>query len=302
MSGTQRWLVQLRRTVLTVGLVGAALVTPMALGTASAKPVTAGAVTVNCEAGLVLGPMCEMNSIGVREVVRRAATEHGGGSGTSPAPRYDFLAASFGRSAGATAGGGTPTSEPGPSAEELLQDINTAVQVVNDYWAQHWSEFFTGTYVPPNVVGLYDGSTPGAPVCAGITLDAGNAFYCRDGHYVAWDTELMGNGFTYGDSWVYLVVAHEWGHAIQAQLVPELQTVGHELQADCLAGAALYGSARDGNLQLESGDEKEIANGLTFSADDIPWTRSDDHGDALERIQWFAAGRSGSVSSCLPTS
>ena len=118
--------------------------------------------------------------------------------------------------------------QSGPDAEEIPQDMNTAVRVVNDYWAQHWSNFFTGAYVAPKVVGLYNGSAPGAPTCAGETPGSDNAYYCRDGHHVAWDLKLMSRGFIYGDGWVYLAVAHEWGHAIQAQLSNELQSIDGE--------------------------------------------------------------------------
>jgi predicted metalloprotease len=110
----------------------------------------------------------------------------------------------------------------------------------------------------------------------------------------------MAKGAQFGDSWVYLVIAHEWAHAIQYRLSKDLQTLDAELQADCLAGAVLYGAARDGTLQFEQGDEREITIGLTRLADETPWTQEGDHGDAFERIQSFALGRKGGVPACLP--
>jgi predicted metalloprotease len=109
-------------------------------------------------------------------------------------------------------------------------------------------------------------------------------------------------GAQFGDAWVYLVIAHEWGHAIQYRLNASLQSKAAELQADCFAGAALYGAAADGTLLFEEGDEKEITLGLTAIADETPWTDQGDHGNAFERVQSFAAGRSGGVPACLPTS
>ena len=41
--------------------------------------------------------------------------------------------------------------------------------------------------------------------------------------------------------WVYLVVAHEWGHAIQYRVPRSLVVRGRELQADCLAATVLPG-------------------------------------------------------------
>jgi uncharacterized protein len=145
-----------------------------------------------------------------------------------------------------------------PSPEELRDDTNVAVQVVNDYWAQHWSDFFTGTYQPPTVWGTYDSSTGGGPTCGGQPPLPDNAFYCATGEdFLAWDSQLMAKGAQFGDAWVYLVVAHEWGHAIQYRLDRSLTSLSAELQADCLAGAVLYGAARDGTLLFEQGDEEE---------------------------------------------
>lgn len=203
-----------------------------------------------------------------------------------------------------------PTSSPdpgeaqesAPSVQEILQDMEVATNVVNNYWASHWSELFTESYRPPKVVGLYDGTKANAPSCNGRPLEAGNAYYCLPGDFVAWDASLMARGFKSGDAWVYLVIAHEWGHAIQARLSKALESKGSELQADCFAGAVLYGALSDGTLQFEKGDEKEIANGLASLADETPWTKEGDHGDAFQRIQAFGIGRSGGVKACLPIS
>lgn len=111
----------------------------------------------------------------------------------------------------------------------------------------------------------------------------------------------MARGFEMGDSWVYAVVAHEWGHAIQARLSLALRTQAAELQADCLAGATLYGAAADGNLQFEEGDEKELVRALSDLADETPWTETTDHGDPFERVEWFNDGRRGGVTACLPS-
>ena len=65
----------------------------------------------------------------------------------------------------------TPTPEVTPAStgvtiEELADDMRTAEEVVDAFWATHWSEYFTGDYSPPAVVGLYDGNdTSTAPLC-----------------------------------------------------------------------------------------------------------------------------------------
>ncbi|NKX49195.1 hypothetical protein HER39_01080, partial [Arthrobacter deserti] len=160
-----------------------------------------------------------------------------------------------------------------------------------------------GSYTSPTVVGLYDGTDPAsAPVCGGVPLGPGNAYYCPEGDYVAWDVGLMTNGYQSGDGWPYLVVAHEWAHAVQNRLPQELVSPALELQADCLAGASLFGAAEDGTLVFEEGDQRELEAALTVLADQSPWTETGDHGNAAERVSAFSTGREGSVDACLPES
>lgn len=194
-----------------------------------------------------------------------------------------------------------PEAPPiGRYADDLTGAVVDAQLVVDGYWATHWSEFFTGTYGPPTVVGLYDGSAADVPTCAGERLPRYNAAYCVPGDYLAWDVTLMGLRTQIGNSWPYLVVAHEWGHAIQARLAPTLNSLALELQADCLAGATLYGAAADGTLALGPEAATEIATALAAAADEVPWTDVRDHGNAAERTGAFDAGRTGGVRACLP--
>jgi predicted metalloprotease len=109
----------------------------------------------------------------------------------------------------------------------------------------------------------------------------------------------MAQVYALGDSFIYLVVAHEWGHAIQARLAPNLRSRQLELQADCFAGAALYGAARDGTLYWDDGDLDEITTSLTRVADKYPWTNVGDHGSPTQRINAFLRG-AGGPQKCLP--
>lgn len=203
-----------------------------------------------------------------------------------------------------TTSSSTPTDltlDSGVTIEELKGDIDGAQTIVDGFWTTHWSDYFTGSYVPPTVVGLYDGTDPDtAPECDGEPLEAYNAFYCPGNDSVAWDASLLVEGADQiGDSWVYLVIAHEWGHAIQARLDGTLVAQADELQADCLGAAALYGAAADGTLTFDMGDEQELVTSLSALADQMPWTMTSDHGDAFQRVQWFTLGRNGGVNACL---
>ncbi|WP_344597050.1 neutral zinc metallopeptidase [Streptomyces violaceusniger] len=196
---------------------------------------------------------------------------------------------------------GPPTGSAGPDGGgSVEEDIQAAVSVTNAYWQTHWPQLFTGGYSPPRVAGAYDGDTPGTPVCGGAPLPDDNAVYCPDGDYIAWDMDLMRWGHARGDAWVYLVIAHEWGHAVQNRLDAGLVDLARELQADCLAGAVLFGAAQDGTLTFEDGDTEELADALTALADRTPWTDVSDHGDASQRVSYFSRGARSGVKSCLP--
>ncbi|WP_184617747.1 neutral zinc metallopeptidase [Sphaerisporangium krabiense] len=188
------------------------------------------------------------------------------------------------------------------TADDMGQDISTALYVVNRYWSSHWRQFFTGRYTRPTVFGGYARGYRRPPVCGGKRLGYQNAFYCRPGDYIAWDLGLMRDGYASGDAWVYLIIAHEWGHAVQARLNAGLVSRAKELQADCLAGAVLYGAAYDGTLRFESGDVEELSDALTELADETPWTDVGDHGNATQRVSSFTQGARYGVYGCLPSS
>ncbi len=213
-----------------------------------------------------------------------ATTPAGTPPGTSPGP--------VGQSSASGGGGGSETVEG---------DIQAAVSVTTAYWSTHWSEFFTGAYGPPRVQGAYDGAAPDVPACGSEPLPDDNAVYCPAGDFIAWDMDLMRWGHQRGDAWVYLVIAHEWGHAVQNRLDAGLVDMARELQADCLAGAVLFGAARDKTLTFEDGDTEELADALTALADKTPWTNTSDHGDATQRVSAFNRGAESGVKGCLPT-
>jgi predicted metalloprotease len=197
---------------------------------------------------------------------------------------------------------GTPDPETQRKVQELLDDSSAATEVVDQFWAAHWLDYFAGSYSSPVVSGGYFGSDN--PTCGGIYADgSGNAYFCPAEDYLAWDWELFAANFldeAIGDSFVYLVVAHEWGHAIQERLDLSLQTIDSELQADCFAGAALTGAEADGTLVFEPGDRGEIFESLTAVADETEWGDSSDHGSADQRIEAYQLGENGGVDACLP--
>jgi predicted metalloprotease len=212
-----------------------------------------------------------------------------------------LLAPVAGCAVGVDTGGGSSSADPidQVDADSLAGDERTAVAVTDAFWKQAFPDAFGRSYRSPRVKGGYRGED--GPTCGGEPSVAFNAFYCPSEDYLAWDENLMAAGYQQiGDAWVYLIIAHEWGHAIQARLQRDQVSVQAELQADCLAGATLFGAAERGLVQLEPGDTEELSRTLAAVADDFPWTKESDHGDARERASSFNRGAQGGVAACLP--
>ncbi len=186
--------------------------------------------------------------------------------------------------------------------EEVQKDVKKAERYVDGFWQRHWDQCFT-SYRAPDKRGIYTEDDPQS--CDGTTMEPDNAFYCRDGHFVAYGRALMRRALeeNVGTPWVYLVVGHEWGHAVQQllqdgghdDLVPNPLDARRELQADCLAGAALWASDYEGFLEWKSEDNLKVAEALLSLPDDSPWTKVTPEGDVrsggpLARIAAFQAG------------
>jgi len=205
-------------------------------------------------------------------------------------------------------GSGTVTPSPAADRARLSVDApgaggataaeRTAVAAVDGFWRRHFNQLFGRPYQSPRVAGGYRGSN--GPTCAGQAALAFNAFYCPSQDFLAWDENLMDAGYQrVGDSWVYLIVAHEWGHAIQSRINRYQVSLATELQADCLAGATLAGAQRDGLIRLQTGDNQELAATLAALADTYPWTNRRDHGDAQQRIASYNLGVGQGVRACM---
>ncbi|GAA4668307.1 neutral zinc metallopeptidase [Frondihabitans cladoniiphilus] len=149
------------------------------------------------------------------------------------------------------------------------------------------------------MVGLYDGTDSTTEhFCGPDPLPVDNAQYCYVDNSVSWDQSFMQDGYTTGKYWVYMVIAHEWGHAVVEQN-PEIEWGEPELQADCLAGAALYGGATDGLIAFGPDATKEFATDLSQIGDEASWSETNDHGDSLQRVNFFSLGKEYGVNGCL---
>ena len=133
----------------------------------------------------------------------------------------------------------------------------------------------------------------------------GNAFYCSSGDFVAWDEPVLFSKLRreFGDFAVALVLAHEWGHAIQARTDTQLDaSVYVEMQADCFAGAWTRHVARGDrtSLRLGTGDLDTALGGYLVFRDPVgtDGARFGAHGNAFDRVSAFQDGYHDGVSAC----
>jgi predicted metalloprotease len=191
------------------------------------------------------------------------------------------------------AGGTAPVN--GTAAETTMPDFMTAVfDSVHGYWAE---VFAANGLAEPTI--SYVWIAPGdsvATACDGGATDDASAFYCPadDTMYVsqkfAQDLWSGADGGAGGDFAVATVIAHEYGHNVQAELGIDMA----ETQADCFAGA--WTQAAELNGELDDGDVWEAM----LAADNAgSYDPSDPHGTPEQRVAALLAGYGNGVEGCF---
>ena len=206
--------------------------------------------------------------------------------------------------------GGRPRSQPtteasgvGPDGtdtpEEFAADVEAARVTAERYWQAQFRR--SGARFQP-VSRLIPYEQDGEVDCGGQPLGRNNAAYCSAGDFIAYDVNWAFVAFRQiGDAFIFYLLGHEYAHAIQQRLrIRKQYTIQQELQADCMAGAYIGDSERQGDLQLREGDTEELARGLEAVGDEPgqPWFAEGSHGTARQRTQAFAKGYEASLTPC----
>jgi predicted metalloprotease len=149
------------------------------------------------------------------------------------------------------------------------------IEALEVFWEIVYPDLFGEPWEPVSAVIPYRPSTGEVPTCGGFSLGAEfyeyNAFYCPADDFVAWDDEILFPTLyaDIGDFAIGLLLALQWGQAVQHRAGLDLEGSAAELQVDCLAGtwtAALTFEDNPTGLYLSAGDlEEGIAAFLTFS-------------------------------------
>ena len=243
-----------------------------------------------------------------------------GGSDSSP---------SADTSAAAAAGSGADTAAVDTAAPDdtsiiryadLRDQLTSLGAELNIFWKANLGD--AGTW-KDSVVKVVE--TAGQTACGQIEADTGPAYCEADATMVLpiafFRDRLIGATDQGGnDAAVAAVVAHEFGHHVQAlsgileatrEAVADnpdaanLLSVAKELSADCLMGVWMS-TARDEG-RIEDGDIEEVLGALTRIGDDsltadagqVADAATFDHGTSAQREYWFAQGYdTGDVEKC----
>ncbi|AQZ66795.1 YpfJ protein, zinc metalloprotease superfamily [[Actinomadura] parvosata subsp. kistnae] len=183
-------------------------------------------------------------------------------------------------------------------ADSFEDDVVTARTLTEQFWSRQFQQLGR-TYRPISDFIPYSGSA--GPSCGDEPAVPNNAFYCPLGHFIAFDQGWMeGLWSDMGDGSVYVIIPHELGHAVQAQLRTGFTlNVQMELQADCYAGGTLSALVDSGALTTEPGDENELIRSLAAAGDPTDdWLNPAAHGTAEQRQASFARGYQDGVGAC----
>ena len=212
-----------------------------------------------------------------------------------PASSAPVSSADAGKAAPA---GSDPTASASPSTEFDVE-FAQALDLVTEYWRRQFSA--SGVPFEP-VKDVKPYTKDGELSCAGQPLATNNAFYCPPSDLLGYDVNFVRAGYQkIGDGFLYLLLSHEYGHAIQTRVnANRLVSRTYELQADCLSGATIGDSTRAGTLELETGDADEIMKSIMAIADPsgVPWFDATAHGSNADRLAAFSRGYRSSYGAC----
>jgi predicted metalloprotease len=203
--------------------------------------------------------------------------------------------------------------EAGPQHPEYDGFLTSAFQDIQAFWKDSFPTAYGSPFTPLSggIFAAYPSRTSPIPGCGKpqstyADVAEGTAFYCVSGDFIAYDDAkgLPDLVQQLGKEAVAVVLAHEFGHAIQAR-ANEWDQPGilKEQQADCFAGAWAAHVA-GGAAGLVRFDDTDVRAGLVAMiqvADPVAGQGLGDalaHGTGFDRVGAFQDGFQGGVARC----
>ncbi|WP_068155771.1 metallopeptidase [Rhodococcus phenolicus] len=185
--------------------------------------------------------------------------------------------------------------------------VGNAIADIEAYWERTFGSIAKGTFEPVSTLLSWDPSERRGPeFCGEPTFDFVNAAYCSGGDVIGWDRTFLLPELidVFGPMSVVMVLAHEYGHAIQYKsgiVSDDDPGIVFEQQADCFAGAFVRhvaeGNSEHFQLNTSDGLNSVLASMVQFRDTD-PNDPDSVHGSAFERVTAMQIGFSDGAEAC----
>lgn len=187
----------------------------------------------------------------------------------------------------------------------------SAIADIEEFWEDAYPEAFDDEFEPADELISWDAVGYDGRFCGEYTHGLVNAGYCIPENTIGWDRGAMLPSLrdAHGEMAVTLVMAHEYGHAIQLQSRISRRTTDvlvREQQADCLAGTYMRwvaeGSSPRFTLSTADGLNTVLSALVQFRdpllSEEDTELGDNEHGSAFERISAFQFGFTDGATAC----
>ncbi|MGV0814884.1 neutral zinc metallopeptidase [Mycolicibacterium boenickei] len=187
----------------------------------------------------------------------------------------------------------------------------SAVSDLEEFWSDAYSGVFDGEFKPVRALISWDAESFDGEFCGMETYGLVNAAFCKPDRTIGWDRGVLMPGLRQnnGDMGAVMVLAHEYGHAVQQQAGlanRNTPTLVAEQQADCLAGSYMRWVAEGDSprFSLSTGDGLNNLLAAVIAFRDPLLTEAeaqngiDEHGSAFERVSAFQFGFTDGPAAC----
>ncbi|QLY33454.1 metallopeptidase [Nocardia huaxiensis] len=207
---------------------------------------------------------------------------------------------------------GVPDAElpvQGGDGGAMDQLVVNALADLQEFWTGEYPRNFPGSFTPPSLFVSWDATAPRSQAvefCRETTFELVNAAYCGLDESIGWDRGVLLPELQqkFGAIAVVMVMAHEYGHALQTQarlngaLTPNVVV---EQQADCFEGVFLRhvaeGDSRHFTVNTTDGLNSVL--GATIAVrDKVAGESADEHGTAFERVTAVQIGYEDGAQAC----
>jgi predicted metalloprotease len=204
----------------------------------------------------------------------------------------------------------------GASTDPVDVGARNALVDLQDYWSGQFPSTFgkkfeplQGGYFSVDPEHVDPAEFPDGVGCGSAPQDVkNNAFYCQEPNTphsdsITYDrTFLAGLADQYGQFLPDLVMAHEYGHAVQARTSSPPSSIATETQADCYAGTwtRWVADGHAAHTMIRKPDLDQLLRGYLRLRDPVGTSSAAQmaHGSAFDRISAFQEGYDSGPASC----